>query len=100
MVKSLVLKLSELEQQIEDINRQIIAEQAKQVASVGGEEKLAEIVNWLGAIQTDTEFRKTVQDWLRGHVERIELDKGAKSYTLTMKNQNVFTFAVNGISIT
>ncbi len=88
---SLVKTQIALEAQVADFDRQIEVESSKTVAVRGGFERIAEIQANLGNLQTDQGLRMRVQGWTRENINRIDLDRTSKQFTIDLKNGKCIT---------
>jgi DNA invertase Pin-like site-specific DNA recombinase len=94
--KSLVLKQSQLENEIEEIKKKIELESAKVVTVKGSSQRFTRIVNGLLNLDTDNEIRLMVLNWIRENVNRIEVNKVEKTYTVDLKTGNFVRMNFDG----
>jgi hypothetical protein len=85
---ALVDKQTSLLAEVEQLKKQMTLEECKEVASKSAPAKLKEIVARLSNLETDSDYRATVQEWIREHVNRITFNKSENRFKIEFNNKN------------
>jgi hypothetical protein len=96
MNKPLVIKQETLLAEAETIKAKLQLVSAKTVSVKGSTERLNDIVKGLNGLADNQELRGKVQDWIREGVNRIEVNRVDRNYSVDLKNGNFIRMGFDG----